>query len=189
MPDGVITIGAAVIAASGALAVAYASNFLAEQYRRHLDSTSWAAALAGELESHASAFKLLKASLHGLVFTVKKKEPLPLYSMPMPTDPMFDSNPAKVGVLGPELAGECAYAYEQLRAFRTGMHVLAEHHEKMDPDRIVLRLQYLLQVIERNEGRLSALIQALYAYSGVPFVNTQAMGWWRKLRQVSKRPA
>ncbi|WP_153135315.1 hypothetical protein [Paraburkholderia agricolaris] len=185
MPDGVITIGAAVIAASGALAVAYASNFLAEQYRRHLDSTSWAAALAGELDSHASAFKLLKAGLHGLVFTARKKEPLPLYSMPMPTDPIFDSNPAKVGVLGPELAGECAYAYEQLRAFRIGMQIVAEHREKMDADQIANRLLYLLQVIETNEQRLSALIQALYAYSGVKFVDTPAMGWWRKLRRAA----
>lgn len=185
MADGVVTISAAVIAASGTLMVAYASNFLAEQYRRHLDSTSWAAALAGELESHASAFKLLKANLHGLVLTAKKKEPLPLYSMPMPTDPIFDSNPSKVGVLGPELAGELAYAYEQLRAFRIGMQVLAEHREKMDPEQIANRLLYLLQVIETNEKRLTALIQALYAYSGVPFSGTPAMGWWRKLRRAT----
>lgn len=72
--------------------------------------------------------------------------------MPMPTDPIFDSYPAKVGVLGPELAGELAYAYEQLRAFRIEMQVLAKHHEKMDADRVALRLQYLLQVIETNEG-------------------------------------
>lgn len=186
MPDGVITIGAAVIAASGALAVAYASNFLAEQYRRHIDSTSWAAALAGELDSHASAFKLLKAGLNGMVLLARQGKPLPLYSMPMPTDPIFDSNPAKVGVLGPELAGECAYAYEQLRAFRIGMQVIAEHRAKMDADQIANRLLYLLQVIEGNEQRVSALIQALYAYSGVRFVNTPAMGWWRKLRRMIK---
>jgi hypothetical protein len=65
MPDGIFTVSAAVIVASGTLAVAYASNFLAEQYRRHLESTSWAAALAGELESHASAFKLLKLAFTG----------------------------------------------------------------------------------------------------------------------------
>lgn len=63
MPDGVGAISAAVIAASGTLLVAYASNFLAEQYRRHLDSTSWAAALAGELESHAAAFSPAEGEL------------------------------------------------------------------------------------------------------------------------------
>jgi hypothetical protein len=186
MADGVVTIAAAVIAASGALAVAYASNFMAGQYRRHLDGTAWASALAGELESHASAFKLLKAGLNGMVLEARQNKPLPLYSMPMPTDPIFDSAPAKVGVLGPELSGEVAYAYEQLRAFRIAMHVIAEHREKMDPDQIVRRLQYVLQVIETNEQRLSALIQALYAYSGVRFVDTPFMGWWRKLRRMVK---
>ena len=183
MADGLVTIGAAVIAASGALAVAYASNFLAEQYRRHLDSTSWASALAGELESHATAFHLLKAGLHGMVLTARQNKPLPLYSMPMPTDPIFDSAPAKVGVLGPELAGECAYAYEQLRAFRIGMQVIAEHQEKMDHDQIANRLMYLLQVIETNEQRLAALIQALYAYSGVRFTDAPSMQWWQTVRR------
>lgn len=188
MADGLVTIGAAIIAASGALAVAYASNFLAEQYRRHLDSTSWASALAGELESHASAFYLLKAGLRGMEMTARQRKPLPLHGMPMPTDPIFDSAPAKVGVLGPELAGECAYAYEQLRAFRVGMQVIAENHEKMDPDQVGNRLLYLLQVIETNEQRLSALIQALYAYSRVRFVETPSMEWWRVVRRPFIRP-
>lgn len=106
MPDGVFTIEAAVIAAGAAVTVAYATNFMAEQYRRHLDSTSWAAALAGELESHASAFKLLKAGLQGIEDVVRDGKSPPLYSMEMPTDPIFDSAPAKVGSLGPHLAGE-----------------------------------------------------------------------------------
>ncbi|MDB5784167.1 hypothetical protein [Caballeronia mineralivorans] len=184
MADGIFTVSAAVIAASGALIVAYASSFLAEQYRRHLDSTSWAAALAGELESHASAFKLLKVGLHGMVLEARQNKPLPLYSMPMPTDPIFDSAPARVGALGPELAGELAYAYEQLRAFRVGLHVIAEHREKMDPDQIARRLQYLLQAIETNEQRLVALVQALYACSAIHFIDTPAMTWWRKLRRT-----
>ncbi|WP_429574907.1 hypothetical protein [Paraburkholderia sp. UCT70] len=107
-----------------------------------------------------------------------------MYSMPMPTDPMFDSAPAKVGVLGPELAGECAYAYEQLRAFRIGMQVIAEHRKKMDPGQIANRLLYLLQVIDTNEQRLSALVHALYSYSAVKFADMPAMTWWRKSRRA-----
>ncbi|WP_175910700.1 hypothetical protein [Burkholderia sp. BCC1640] len=186
MPDGVGAISAAVIAASGTLLVAYASNFLAEQYRRHLDSTSWAAALAGELESHAKAFPLLKDGFRGMLQLIDENKALPLYNIPTPTDPIFDSAPAKVGSLGPELAGEVAYAYEQLRAFRIALAVLTEHHTAMDDDQRKRRLTYLLSVIESNEQRLSALIQGLYAYANVPFASTPAMGWWRKLRHIAK---
>ncbi|WP_440782904.1 hypothetical protein [Paraburkholderia sp. 22098] len=180
MPDGVFTIGAAVIAAGAAVTVAYATNFMAEQYRRHLDSTSWAAALAGELESHASAFKVLKAGLQGVVLVVRQGKKPPLYSMEMPTDPIFDSAPAKVGSLGPELAGELAFAYEQLRAFRIGMQLVTEHHEQMDQEEIANRLLYLLQLIESNEARLSALIQALYAYSDLGFDKSRFVYWWKE---------
>lgn len=186
MADGLITIGTAVIAASGALAVAYASNFLAEQYRRHMDSTSYAAALAGELESHSKAFPLLKDGFRGMLQLIAEKKPLPLYGIPTPTDPIFDSAPAKVGSLGPELAGELAYAYEQLRAFRIGLAVLTEHHTTMDDDQRARRVAYALSMIETNELRMSSLIQALYAFSAVRFVDTPAMGWWRKLRGTGK---
>jgi hypothetical protein len=185
MADGAVSIATAVIAASVTLIVAYASNFLAEQYRRHLDSVSWASALAGELESHASAFPVLKDGFRGMLQLIVEKKPLPLYNIPTPTDPIFDSAPAKVGSFGPEMSGELAYAYEQLRAFRIGMSVLADNHTSMDDAQRTKRVTYLLSVIENNEVRMSALIQALYAYSGVKFVNTPAMGWWRKLRRAT----
>lgn len=84
MADGVVTIAAAVIAAGAAVTVAYASNFVAEQYRRHLDSTGWASALAGELKSHAEAFPMLKGLFADLLKRVEQKEPLPLYTTQCP---------------------------------------------------------------------------------------------------------
>lgn len=98
MVNGVVTIGAAIIAAAGAVIVAYASNFVAEQYRRHLDSTGWASAIAGELKSHAEAFPLLKQHFTDLLKCVENKKPLPLHPIPMPIDPVFDSAPGKVGI-------------------------------------------------------------------------------------------
>jgi hypothetical protein len=53
----------------------------------------------------------------------------------------------------------------------------------MDPDQIANRLMYLLQVIETNEQRLAALIQALYAYSGVRFTDAPSMQWWQTVRR------
>lgn len=191
MPDGVITIGAAVIAASGALAVAYASNFVAEQYRRHLDSTSWASAIAGELKSHASAFPELKGLFADLLGRVEKKEPLPLYPIPMPTDPVFDGAPAKVGLLGKEFAGEVAFAYENLRAFRGAFFVVVEHHAEMDSDQLTRRLKRLLKLIEDNEQRLWSLIHGLDEYSDLGFQDSRVVRWWKDrlgLRRTARAP-
>lgn len=174
----------AVLTAGVTLSVAYASNFIAEQYRRHLDSASWAAALAGELESHSSAFESLKANFRAMLVLVANGEPLPLYSMPVPTDPIFDSAPEKVGSLGPELAAEVAYAYEQLRAFRGALWIVIDNHESMKQEQMSLRLTNLLNMIVRNEQRMSSLINALYAYSGVPFTSAPCMAWWRKVTRT-----
>jgi hypothetical protein len=179
MPDGVVTIGAAIIAAGGAVVVAYASNFVAEQYRRHLDSTGWASAIAGELKSHAEAFPLLKQLFTDLLQRVENKEPLPLYQIPMPIDPVFDSAPGKAGLLGAQFAGEVAFAYENLRAFRGAFFVVIEHHKEMDPEQLTRRLQRLLKLIEDNETRLWSLIHGLDAYSDLGFEQSRFVYWWR----------
>lgn len=178
MADGVVTIGAAIIAAGGAVVVAYASNFVAEQYRRHLDSTGWASAIAGELKSHAEAFPLLKQNFTDLLQCVENKNPLPLYPIPMPMDPVFDSAPCKVGLLGAQFAGEVAFAYENLRAFRSAFFVVIEHHKEMDPEQLTRRLQRLLKLIEDNETRLWSLIHGLDAYSDLGFEQSRFVYWW-----------
>jgi hypothetical protein len=185
MADGLVTIGAAVVAASGVLIVAYANSFVAEQFRRHLDSTAYAAALAGELESHASAFPILRAGFLGMLALVDEKKPLPLHSFPTPTDPIFDSAPGKVGMLGKEFAGEVAYAYEQLRAFRVAMSVLTEHHTTMDPETLKKRLAWLHNMIADNEQRMASLIHGLKAYSDVRFRDTLRIT--HLLRKVAHR--
>jgi hypothetical protein len=179
--SGLITIAAAVVAVSGALVVAYASNFLAEQYRRHLDSTSWASAIAGELKSHAEAFPELKLLFADLLQRVSKGEELPLYPIPMPMDPVFDSAPGKVGILGNEFSGEAAFAYEQLRAFRGAFFVVVQHHGTMDSEQLARRLQRLLKLIEDNEVRMWSLIHGLYAYSDIRFRDTSFLRWWQNL--------
>jgi len=179
MLEGVVTIGAAIIAAGAALVVAYASNFVAEQYRRHLDSTGWASAIAGELKSHAEAFPLLKQLFTDLLLHVEKKQPLPLYPIPMPVDPVFDSTPGKVGVLGVQFAGEVAFAYENLRAFRGAFFIVIEHHKEMDSDQLTRRLQRLHKLIEDNETRLWSLIHGLNAYSDLGFEQSRFVYWWK----------
>lgn len=175
MADGVVTISAAIIAAGGAVVVAYASNFVAEQYRRHLDSTGWASAIAGELKSHAEAFPLLKQLFTNLLQCVEKSKPLPLYPIPLPIDPVFDGAPGKVGLLGAQFAGEVAFAYENLRAFRGAFFVVVEHHKEMDPEQLTQRL---LKLIEGNETRLWSLIHGLDAYSDLGFEQSRFVYWW-----------
>ncbi|MDR5813827.1 hypothetical protein QCE62_09540 [Caballeronia sp. LZ033] len=178
MADGGVTVVAAVIAAGAAVTVAYASNFVAEQYRRHLDSTGWASAIAGELRSHAEAFPLLKALFADLLQRAEKKEPLPLYPIPMPTDPVFDSDPGKVGLLGAQFAGEVAFAYESLRAFRGAFFVVIEHHKGMDPEQLTGRLRRLSGMIHDNEARLWSLINGLNAYSDLGFSKSRFVDSW-----------
>jgi hypothetical protein len=97
----------------------------------------------------------------------------------MPTDPIFDSGPGRAGLLGAQLAGEVAFAYESLRAFRGAFFLLIEHHKAMDPDQLKFRLQRLLALIEENETRLWSLIHALEAYSELGFNQSRFVHWWR----------
>ncbi|MDN7407974.1 hypothetical protein QZM42_05370 [Burkholderia vietnamiensis] len=178
---------AAVIAAGAAVTVAYATNFVAEQYRPHLDSTGWASAIAGELKSHASAFPMVKALFADLLQRVEKKETLPLYPLPMPTDPVFDSAPGKVGLLGAQFAGEVAFAYESLRAFRGAFFVVIDHHKDMDPEQLTLRLTRLQNMIEANETRLWSLIHGLDAYSALGFNQSRFVDWWSRRLSFGQR--
>ncbi|MDR5750366.1 MULTISPECIES: hypothetical protein [unclassified Caballeronia] len=94
-------------------------------------------------------------------------------------DPVFDSAPGKVGLLGAQFAGEVAFAYENLRAFRGAFFVVIEHHKEMDPAQLTLRLQRLLTLIQDNETRLWSLIHALDAYSDLGFDKSRFVDWWR----------
>jgi hypothetical protein len=113
-----VSIGGAIIGLFGILAVACLSNFVAENYRRHLDGTTLAAALAGELKAHAAAVPSLKISLEVMSQRIDADQAVPFRELPPIADPIFDSATSKIGLLGNHLAFAVALIYEQLRAFR-----------------------------------------------------------------------
>jgi|SRR5450830_168759 len=125
-------IDTALVAFLGVLAGSYLNNFVAEDFRRFRDSQALAGALAGELESHASAIPLVRQRLADMDSHVKRGDKLNLQEWPQPSSPVFDANVGKIGLMPPTLAGEVAYVYEQIRAFRFAFHQLSKYSKDTD---------------------------------------------------------
>ncbi|BCG02623.1 hypothetical protein PPGU19_071910 (plasmid) [Paraburkholderia sp. PGU19] len=124
-------VSATVIGFAGVLAGGYFNNFFAEDYKRFRDSQALAGALAGELKSHGEAIPLLKNMLTLLHGRAKTGGELSLREMPAPGSPIFEANAESIGKLGPELANGVAYVYEQIRAFRVVMSMLARQSKRL----------------------------------------------------------
>jgi hypothetical protein len=108
----------ALLGFGGSLIVAFVANFCAEDYRRHRDSVALAASLAGELASYEDAWPLLRSSLVAMHARCLDGNTVSIPKMPKPTDRVFDANVGKIGLLGPKLAEDLAYVYNQINAFR-----------------------------------------------------------------------
>ncbi|AUT65796.1 hypothetical protein [Paraburkholderia terrae] len=166
--------GTALVGFLGVLVGGYFNNFLAEDYRRFRDSQALAAALAGELESHAEGIPLLKnilTAMHGRASTGGE---LTLREMPERGSPVFEANVEKIGLLDPAQAKGVAFVYEHIRAFRTVMALLAKHHEEESPE---WRTSIILSARERltsaeDKGRV--VIEELKRHAATPY--------WRRHR-------
>lgn len=121
----------ALIAFVGVLAGGYFNNFIGEDYRRFRDSQALAGALAGELDSHSKGMELLSPILVNIQGAVTKDIALALPEFPPPPSPVFEALVDKIGSLGPDLARDVAFVYEQITAFRTSFHMLSKHHQQM----------------------------------------------------------
>lgn len=82
---------------------------------------------------------------------------------------MFEQCVNKLGLLGIPLAGNVAYLYEQIRAFRTGFAVVMEHGSAMPSKELAGRLQFLLNMVTENRSRSERTIQDLGAFASVQF--------------------
>jgi len=169
-------IGTAMIGAAALLAVAYLNSFVAEIYRRFLDSTTLAAALAGELKSHFSAFPVLNGMFDTLLVTAKAGSAIPLRRIPTPTDPIFDAAATKIGLLGTTLARDTVYIYEQLRAFRIAMDIIAEFHQEMESAELEHRLTHCKNIIGNSTEKIEQLIGNLEEFAQRKFVKVP-QGW------------
>jgi hypothetical protein len=173
-----IELNAALVGFLGVLVGGYSSNFLSEDYRRFRDSRSLAAALAGELESHGEAVPILKEGLERMGDKALVGEKLNLPEWQIPRSPLFDENASKIGLLGPELAREVAYVYENLRAFRQNFHQLTKHHVDMPKEWTHSTIIGCLAMLTRMEPRGRQLIvnlknHAEAQYWSLPETKTQ----------------
>jgi hypothetical protein len=162
-------LNAALLAFVGVLVGGYFNNFLAEDYRRFRDSQAIAGALAGELESHAEAIPLLKNILTALHGRAQTGAELSMRETPEPGSPVFEANVEKIGMLGPDLAKGVAFVYENIRAFRNVMLMLAKHHKEELPEWRTTLIANAYDRIKSAEDRGIPLVENLKRHAAAPY--------------------
>jgi hypothetical protein len=156
---------AAIITASIALIAAYATTIVAKRHERHLDAVALASGLAGELEAHMSAFPSIKMNWPKKIVDSQDSEHGNMPDMGMPTSPVYESNVGKIGLLGHPLAGQVAYVYEILRAFRGLMYSAVTEQREISGNEFGHRLSVALALLLANEQAGYDLIIALRAFA------------------------
>lgn len=162
-------LNAALVAFAGVLVGGYFNNFIAEDFRRFRDSQALAGALAGELESHASAIPLLKNILTALHARAKIGVELPFRETPEPGSPVFEACVEKIGLLGPDLANGVAFVYEQIRAFRSVMFTLAKHHGVESAEWRTSMIASAYDRLKSAEDRGTPLIEQLKRHAAASY--------------------
>ncbi|WP_155706260.1 hypothetical protein [Burkholderia cepacia] len=160
----------ALIALVGVLAGGYINNFLGDDYRRFREGQALAGALAGELKSHGTAAPELKRQLTSMLSHVPSLDFTETEFTP-PNSPVFDSSVSKLGLLGPALAEDVAYVYEQIRAFRITFSRVTKIAGKANHDQIAHMLNYCLTCITHADERGQVLVVNLQRFA--------ADGYWR----------
>jgi hypothetical protein len=173
------TILAAIIALSGAVIVGYLANFVAEDFRRFRDGSALAAALAGELASHALAVPLIRNGLTQCLASAQQNLRVTHRTFEPPNDPIFEAGVEKLGLLGVKLVEDIAFTYQNLRAFRSGLKVIFDEHQNMSFPELIGRYGDCLQAIDRTVERGEPLLVALRARA-----NTQFEWRWKSFFNV-----
>ncbi|WP_157212679.1 hypothetical protein [Herbaspirillum sp. CF444] len=151
---------APVITVCGTVIVGYLANFTAERYRRFSDGSAIAAAISGELSSHAVSIPLIKDMLTGLIVAAESGSSPILRPWEPPNDPVYEEMVGKIGLLGIELVEDVVFTYQQIRAFRMALKVVHDHHD-MSPHELSARLKRCLETITRAEERGVPLVHRL----------------------------
>jgi len=170
------SISPALIAFTAAVLVGFGSHFIVEDYRRFRDGQAIAAALAGELRSIMLSLPELLISITGMKGMLDNLQHISLPEMPDQSSPIFEKSTEKVGLLGVDLAGEVAFLYDQIRAFRTSFQLLSKHHAKMAPPWSSLLIGRCIQLIDTNEPKAKILIEKLQVHSGSSYIMSRRVG-------------
>ena len=172
------------VAALIALAGIYIVNFVAEDYRRFHDGSSLAAGLAGELSSYMQAYGTLSPLLEDLARRHKNGERMLMLDMGVPPDPFYESNVAKLGLLGPEFAENATFVYQNLRAFRSLFSLTCRKHLEMDTSHIAVALESCNAALGRSQTRGIALVADLKARALDDYPVPYPWRWFRKPRST-----
>ena len=117
----------ALIASAAGFVTAAVAGVISEAYKRHRDSTSLAAALAGELRVAVATYP---SARRVWVDLGQRASAGNLLNIPKTDDvgqiPIFKANIERVGLLGPDLAGEVAYVYSCITGFRSAVLLLMD---------------------------------------------------------------
>lgn len=146
----------ALIGFGGTLIGGFIANFCAEDYRRHRDSLALAGALAGELASYKDAWPLLRTNLQAMHEMSLAGNKLKIPKIPKPVDRVFEANVARIGLLGPKLAEDLAYVYNQFNAFRDLFKTLMDEPE-LGADQQAARLASCITTLDRAVVRGESL--------------------------------
>jgi hypothetical protein len=157
------TVVAAALGALASVAVGIIANFLAEDYRRWRDGAALSAAIAGELASYQPAEPILRGMFSTWAHKVGcgEREDLTFRQFDKPTDLVFDSMVAKIGLLEPELIEDIVYVYGNLRGMRTAMMMVINEHSTMDDDEFMRRAHACIDALSRSTERGTPLVAAL----------------------------
>ncbi|MGF6569698.1 hypothetical protein ABH945_001774 [Paraburkholderia sp. GAS333] len=171
----------ALIAFVGVLAGGYLNNFLGEDFKRFRDGQALAGALAGELASHATAIPMLQRMFGDMAATLRTEGgQITLYEFNPPNSPVFDASVSKLGLLGPTLAHEVAFVYEQIRAFRSMFRSISIHYEDMPREGMLNGFEHSLTLLETAHLRGTKLIADLQKYASDGYWQTRPWVWWAR---------
>jgi hypothetical protein len=147
------------------------------------DGQALAGALAGELKSHATAIPILQYSLREMVDALRSPEGrISMQEFEPPNSPVFDAGVPKLGLLGPTLAEEVAFVYEQIRAFRITYSRVSKRHADMPRIQTAATLEFCLMLIDTASTRGTKLILDLQRYATEGYWSSRPwMGRFRSL--------
>lgn len=162
MEAGVI---AAVISASGAVGIGFATTFVGERYRRFHDGSALAAALAGELASYETAWPLIDVLLASLLAAAEQgaQSRLKLRPFERPRDRVYEDSVGKLGLLGVDLVESVVYVYSNIAAFRLALDLVMREHGTMDEVEFKARCEAARGCVDRAVARGASLLPALRA--------------------------
>jgi hypothetical protein len=157
------TILPAVLALFGTLVAGFLSSLLSEHHRRFRDKQALAGAFAGELGSYKEGWPMFAKQFPLLFEMAKSGEKVNIPKIDKPTDRVFESCVGQIGMLGPELAEDLAYVYNNLNAFRTTFILVSS--DGTTPRQQLAMLESAWACLNRAQARGEDLPDRLKAYA------------------------